>query len=85
MTIILPEGTERAWNAAQQAGSVGDWNALAHNLLIEAAEERDPVVRGDCLTLALVACQHGFDLLAALDCLLRSLNNTAAVPKAAPC
>lgn len=78
MTIILPEGTARAWSAAHLADNVGDWNALAHNLLLEAAEESDRVVRGDILTLALVACQHGFDRLHALDRMLRSLDEDAA-------
>lgn len=78
MTIILPEGTGRAWAAAHQAANVGDWNALAQNLLLEAAEERDHTARGDILTLALVACQHGFDLLAGLNRMLRSLDEEAA-------
>lgn len=92
MTIILPEGTGRAWAAAHLSANVGDWDAVAHNLLLSAAEERDHAVRSDILTLALVACQHGFDLLQRrLDRMLRSLDDDAGefcrVParEAAPC
>lgn len=77
MTIILPAGISRAWAAAHLAASVGEWNDLAHNLLLEAADEKSHTVRGDILTLALVACQHGFDRLHHLDRLLRRLDEDA--------
>jgi hypothetical protein len=67
MTIILPEGTVDTWQAAHQAANIGQWNDLATDLLHCAAEEKDYAVRGDILTLALVASQHAFDLLPSLD------------------
>lgn len=73
MTIILPEGTGRAWAAAHLANRAALWSALAQNLLLEAEAEHDAGVRSDILTLALVACQHGLDRLASLDRRLRSV------------
>ena len=67
MTIILPEGTADVWQAAHAAANIGQWNDLAADLLHCAAEERDYGVRGDILTLALVASQRAFDLLPSLD------------------
>lgn len=67
MTLILPEGTVDAWQAAHAAANIGQWNDLASDLLHCAAEESDYAVRGDILTLALMACQHAFDLLPDLD------------------
>jgi len=67
MTLILPEGTADYWQAAHHAANIGQWNDLASDLLHCAAEEKDYSVRGDLLTLALVASQHAFDLLPSLD------------------
>lgn len=63
MTIVLPEGTCDAWQAAHQAANIGQWNDLGSDLLHCAAEEKDYAVRGDILTLALMTCQHACDLL----------------------
>lgn len=67
MTIILPEGTVNAWQAAHHAANIGQWNDLATDLMHCAAEERDYPARDDILTLALIACQHAFDLLPGLE------------------
>ena len=67
MTIILPIGTVDSWQAAHSACNIGQWNDLGADLLHCAAEEKDYAVRGDILTLALLASQHAFDLLPSLD------------------
>lgn len=56
MTVILPEGTVDAWQAAIAGENHGEWDALASDLLREAAAEPDYRLRDDLLTLALVAC-----------------------------
>lgn len=66
MTIILPQGTVDAWQAALSACNIGHWNDLGAELLHCAAEEKDYAVRGDILTLALLSSQHAFDLLPSL-------------------
>lgn len=67
MTIVLPEGTQEYWQAAMRAANIGQWNDLASDLLHCAAETKDYSVRGDTLTMALLASQHAFDLLPSLD------------------
>ena len=57
MTIILPEGTVDAWQAAIAEANHGEWDALACDLLRAAAEERGYALRDDLLALALVACE----------------------------
>ena len=57
MTIILPEGTVDAWQAAIDEANHGEWDALASDLLRAAASEPDYALRDDLLTLALVACE----------------------------
>ncbi|MDP3425519.1 MAG: hypothetical protein Q8S32_17395 [Burkholderiaceae bacterium] len=57
MTIILPEGTVDAWQAAIAEANHGEWDALATDLLHAAASEPDYALRDDLLTLALVACE----------------------------
>ena len=63
MAIILPDGTVDAWQAAHAAGTVGTWNDMGEALLLHADVERDHALRGDLITLALLAAQHGLDLL----------------------
>jgi len=67
MTIILPTGTVDSWQAALAAASGGQWNGLGADLLHHAAEEKDYGMRGDILTLALLASQHALDLLPSMD------------------
>ena len=63
MTIILPEGTVDAWQAAIAEANHGEWDALASELLKSAKDEPDHVVRDDILTLALVACERADQIM----------------------
>lgn len=63
MTIILPEGIETLWQDAIEADNAGEWDALAIELLREAAKEPDYGVRDDILTLALVACERADQIM----------------------
>lgn len=67
MTIILPEGTVDAWQAAHVADTIGTWNDLGEALLLYADPERDRTLRDNLITLALLAAQRALDLLPSLD------------------
>lgn len=58
MSIILPAGTQAAWQLANWSGEAGEWDSVAINLLRAAADTRDMGVRNDLLTLVLVACER---------------------------
>lgn len=61
MTIILPEGTVEAWQAAHAAGTTESWCNVDKALLLYADIECDLNVRRDILTLADVAWAHAMD------------------------
>lgn len=83
--IILPAGTVDDWQAAHLAANIGQWHDLAADLLHCAAEEKNYAIRGDILTLALVASQHAFDLLPGMDLDEDSLNQPGQYCELRPC
>lgn len=59
--IILPSGTVCRWQDAISQADPAIWDELASELLHDARNEPDHLIRDDILLLALVACERAND------------------------
>ncbi len=65
--IILPHGIAELWRDAITEDSLAQWDEAASELLHIACDTRDPEIRDDVLTLALVACERAGWVFDAID------------------